>query len=249
MFITSSTGEVTAILTRAGRQLLSDNSASFQISGFSFSDDEIDYSLFDGSSDDAPNTDILSFPILEPSSNENGNCSQRFELLTKQFGTLNISEIHVDNISQNQTFNLVLGDRSRTKEIVIRTLRGYDSVYYLSSTNSNILNVDSDKKLQKLFDDKIEIICKNLGWKAKNVDIKYIDIAVQTYYPLVYVEFFSATRKFDGRRYGKKIEDAAGPEVLRRILGGSEISRAEYEGRYYKKALEVKNLIKNEFEN
>ncbi len=144
MFITSSTGEVTAILTRAGRQLLSDNSASFQISGFSFSDDEIDYSLFDGSSDDAPNTDILSFPILEPSSNENGNCSQRFELLTKQFGTLNISEIHVDNISQNQTFNLVLGDRSRTKEIVIRTLRGYDSVYYLSSTNSNILNVDSD---------------------------------------------------------------------------------------------------------
>jgi hypothetical protein len=49
----------------------------------------------------------------------------------------------------------------------------------------------------------------------------------QTYYLLVYVEFFSATRKYDGRRFGKKIEDFAGHEVLRRIYGGSEISKAE----------------------
>src|SRR3989344_3815476 len=86
-------------------------------------------------------------------------------------------------------------------------------------------------------------------WSTKNVEIKYLDLAIQTYYPIVYVEFFSGTRKFDGRRYGKIIEDSCGPEVLRRIIGGSEISKAEYEGRYYKRALEVKNLIKKEFEN
>src|SRR3989338_1704000 len=52
----------------------------------------------------------------------------------------------------------------------------------------------------------------------------------------------------DGRRYGKKIEDSAGTEVLRRISGGSEISKAEFEGQYYQKALAVKEMIKKEFE-
>ncbi|MBI2628916.1 Asp-tRNA(Asn)/Glu-tRNA(Gln) amidotransferase subunit GatA [Candidatus Pacearchaeota archaeon] len=107
----------------------------------------------------------------------------------------------------------------------------------------------ANKQVQSIIDDKISLMCEKLGWNKKQIEIKYIDVAVQTYYPIVYVEFFSGTRKFDGRRFGKKIEDVAGPEVLRRILGGSEISKAEYEGRYYKKALEVKQIIKEEFEN
>ena len=74
-----------------------------------------------------------------------------------------------------------------------------------------------------------------------------MDLAIETYYPLVYVEFFSATRKLDGRRYGKKIEESCGPEVLRRILGGSEITKAEHGGRYYYKALKVKKFIESEF--
>jgi len=71
---------------------------------------------------------------------------------------------------------------------------------------------------------------------------------VETYYPLVYVEFFSGTRKFDGRKYGFKIEDVSGKEVLRRILGGSEISKAEYHGKYYNKALKVKKFFEKEME-
>ena len=78
--------------------------------------------------------------------------------------------------------------------------------------------------------------------------MNYIDLAIETYYPLVYVEFFSGTRRFDGRKYGKKIEDSCGPEVLRRILGGSEISKAEYHGRYYYQTLKIKKLIEEEFE-
>jgi len=106
----------------------------------------------------------------------------------------------------------------------------------------------SDERIEKLIKKKIEEVVKKNGWKEKNVVIKLLDLAVQTYYPIVYVEFFSGTRKFDGRRYGKKIEEAAGPEVVRRILGGSEISKAEFEGKYYKKSLLVKKLIGEEFE-
>ncbi len=103
-------------------------------------------------------------------------------------------------------------------------------------------------EIQKLIDNKIEEAIKKFSWNKKLIEIKYIDVAVQTYYPIVYTEVYSGTRKFDGRRFGKKIEDVAGPELLRRILGGSEITKAEYEGRYYKKALQVKELIKEEFE-
>ena len=69
---------------------------------------------------------------------------------------------------------------------------------------------------------------------------------VQT--PVINIKTF-CPRKFDGRRYGKKIEDACGEEVLRRILGGREISKAEYHGTYYRKALAAKELIKKEFES
>ena len=112
-----------------------------------------------------------------------------------------------------------------------------------------IVNVNGvDPRIAKLVDGRVKAAVKKKSWVSKDVEIKHIDLAVQTYYPLVYVEFFSGTRRFDGRKYGKKIEDVCGPEVLRRILGGSEISKEEHHGAYYRKALEVKEIIKEEFE-
>ena len=105
-----------------------------------------------------------------------------------------------------------------------------------------------DKRIQELINEKIKIAFEKYKWKVKKIKLNYINLAIETYYPLVYVEFFSGTRRFDGRKYGKKIEDSCGPEVLRRILGGSEISKAEYHGRYYYLTLKVKKLIEEEFE-
>ncbi|MFC1685851.1 Asp-tRNA(Asn)/Glu-tRNA(Gln) amidotransferase subunit GatA [Nanoarchaeota archaeon] len=106
----------------------------------------------------------------------------------------------------------------------------------------------SDKKIVEVVKKKAEQVIKKLKWKSSNINLKHIKLAVATYYPLVYVEFFSATRKYDGRKYGKKIEEVAGPEVLRRILGGSEITKAEYGGQYYRTALKVKTLIKKDLD-
>ncbi len=105
-----------------------------------------------------------------------------------------------------------------------------------------------DERIQKLVDAKIEEAKKKHGWKIQKIKIEHIDLAIATYFPLVYTEFFSSTRRLDGRRYGKRIEQAAGPEVLRRILGGSEISKAEHAGRYYYLALKAKKIIEEEFE-
>lgn len=106
----------------------------------------------------------------------------------------------------------------------------------------------TDKRISKLINECIEKIAKGTGSSVKDIELKHIDLGIQTYYPIVYVEVFSSTRKFDGRKYGKKIEESCSEEVLRRILGGKEISKAEHHGKYYRKALQVKKLISAELE-
>jgi len=104
-----------------------------------------------------------------------------------------------------------------------------------------------NKEIYALVENAARSLAQKLKSQLKNVILKYTHLGVQTYYPIVYTEFYSGTRKFDGRRYGKKIEDSCGEEVLRRILGGKEISRAEHEGQYYRKALATKKLIAEDF--
>ncbi|RLI88280.1 MAG: Asp-tRNA(Asn)/Glu-tRNA(Gln) amidotransferase GatCAB subunit A [Candidatus Altiarchaeales archaeon] len=84
------------------------------------------------------------------------------------------------------------------------------------------------------------------GTEIIDVSLPNLEIALPTYYLNVYVEFFSATRKYDGRRYGHRIEDVCGEEVLRRILIGSYISQKEYSGRYYRRALMARSIIRKE---
>lgn len=131
-----------------------------------------------------------------------------------------------------------------------KTFEGKDvKVEKVGKVKVGILKIKGvDEKIQGLVDKRVEEL-KKKGWEVKEVGIEHIGIAVQTYYPIQYSEFFSGTRRFDGRRYGKKIEDTCGEEVLRRILGGSEITKAEFEGAYYEKALQIKRLIAEEFES
>lgn len=99
------------------------------------------------------------------------------------------------------------------------------------------INKTVNKKINQMVD---------LGAELVEVSFDYIDLCLPTYYLINYVEFFSATRKYDGRDYGYKIEDVCGDEVLRRINIGSYISQKEFSGKYYKKALQARSLIRNE---
>jgi aspartyl-tRNA(Asn)/glutamyl-tRNA(Gln) amidotransferase subunit A len=110
-----------------------------------------------------------------------------------------------------------------------------------------IPKINASKEIWDLIVKKVEVVCKKNSWKFENIEISHIDLGIQTYYPINYTEFFSGTRKFDGRKYGKKIEESCGAEVLRRILGGKEISKAEHAGKYYRRALGAKKIIEEEF--
>lgn len=103
-------------------------------------------------------------------------------------------------------------------------------------TESSVVRV-IDREVEKL---------KDLGAKVVDVELPNLERGLSAYYLIVSVEFFSGTRKFDGRKYGKRIEDVCGEEVLRRILRGRYISQKEYRGKYYQRALQVRTLIRKE---
>jgi aspartyl-tRNA(Asn)/glutamyl-tRNA(Gln) amidotransferase subunit A len=103
----------------------------------------------------------------------------------------------------------------------------------------------SDDKIVNIIEDRIDKMTEE-GAEVVELSFDYIDLCLPTYYLINYVEFFSATRKYDGRKYGYRIEDVCGDEVLRRIHIGSYISQKEYSGKYYKKALQARSLIRRE---
>lgn len=99
------------------------------------------------------------------------------------------------------------------------------------------------KEIAELIEKRTNEVAKKNNWTVKKINLP-LDIVIETYYMIVYTEFFSCTRKYDGRRFGKKIEEAGGPEVVRRIIGGSEITKAEHDGKYYREALKARNFLK-----
>jgi aspartyl-tRNA(Asn)/glutamyl-tRNA(Gln) amidotransferase subunit A len=100
-------------------------------------------------------------------------------------------------------------------------------------------------EVMKVTDRAVEGL-RDIGAEVIEVELPNLEKGLPTYYLIVSVEFFSATRKFDGRKYGHRIEEVCGDEVLRRILRGRHISRKEFRGKYYQRALQVRTLIRRE---
>ncbi len=103
----------------------------------------------------------------------------------------------------------------------------------------------SDQSIVNIIEDRINQM-QEAGAKVVELNFDYLELCLPTFYLINFVEFFSATRKYDGRKYGERIEEVCGDEVLRRIHMGSYISQKEYSGKYYKKALQARSLIKKE---
>lgn len=104
-----------------------------------------------------------------------------------------------------------------------------------------------DDEILKTYKKTLETL-KSQNVKIIECELPHIELGVSAYYPIVYTEVFSGTRKFDGVKFGQAIDEAAGDELKLRMQGGKLITQAEFEGAYYKKALAVKQLISEGFE-
>lgn len=101
---------------------------------------------------------------------------------------------------------------------------------------------------------------KNLGAEIVEVDLPMIKYALAAYYLLMPSEVSSNMSRFDGVRYGLKIEgddlmdtylntrqQGFGDEVKRRIMLGTFALSTGYYDAYYLKAQKVRAMILNEF--
>ncbi|MCE3234663.1 MAG: Glutamyl-tRNA(Gln) amidotransferase subunit [Vampirovibrio sp.] len=102
---------------------------------------------------------------------------------------------------------------------------------------------------------------KKLGAKVHTFSIPSIKYAVASYYILATAEASSNLARFDGVRYGLRVEgeniydtycktraEGFGPEVKRRIMLGTFSLSSGYYDAYYGKAQKIRKLLKNEFD-
>lgn len=111
---------------------------------------------------------------------------------------------------------------------------------------------------------KIEQYIKNISSKnVETIDIhlKYNDYAIATYYILTTAEASANLSRYDGVRYGFRVDEPSdlndmytlsrssgfGEEVKRRIMLGTYVLSSGYYDAYYKKAQKVRRLIKEDF--
>jgi aspartyl-tRNA(Asn)/glutamyl-tRNA(Gln) amidotransferase subunit A len=102
----------------------------------------------------------------------------------------------------------------------------------------------------------------SLGAEVVPVSLPHTQFAIATYYILAMAEASSNLARFDGVRYGHRSSQAQdlatmytrsrcegfGEEVMRRIMLGTYVLSAGYYDAYYKKAAQVRRLIRQDFE-
>jgi aspartyl-tRNA(Asn)/glutamyl-tRNA(Gln) amidotransferase subunit A len=122
--------------------------------------------------------------------------------------------------------------------------------YFPEGLDSRIARV-CDRALQSLVD---------AGATVKDIALPHTSLAIPVYYIIAPAEASSNLARFDGVRYGLRIEgdglramyeatrsQGFGAEVTRRILLGTYVLSAGYYDAYYRKAQQVRTLITEDF--
>ena len=123
--------------------------------------------------------------------------------------------------------------------------------------------------LSKLDNDVVKVFeeskkhYESLGAEFIDISLPNVSLSVPTYYVVAPAECSSNLSRFDGVKFGKRCDnpkdieelyiktrsEGFGDEVKRRILIGSYVLSAGFYDAYYKKAQQVRRLIKNDFDS
>ncbi|MFD1507572.1 Asp-tRNA(Asn)/Glu-tRNA(Gln) amidotransferase subunit GatA [Georgenia yuyongxinii] len=117
--------------------------------------------------------------------------------------------------------------------------------------------------VRRSFEESVELL-KQAGAEVVEVSCPSFDYALAAYYLIMPAEASSNLAKFDGMRFGLRVEPADGPataervmaatrgagfgdEVKRRIILGTHVLSAGYYDAYYGSAQKVRTLIQRDF--
>ncbi|HLH54730.1 MAG TPA: Asp-tRNA(Asn)/Glu-tRNA(Gln) amidotransferase subunit GatA [Verrucomicrobiae bacterium] len=116
-----------------------------------------------------------------------------------------------------------------------------------------------DPEVRKAIDSAVGQLQK-LGAELVEVSLPHTDYAIATYYIIATAEASANLARFDGIRYGARVEGSDpvelysktrgagfGAEVKRRILLGTYVLSSGYYDAYYIRAQKVRTLIRNDF--
>jgi len=116
-----------------------------------------------------------------------------------------------------------------------------------------------DNDVRKKIEAGIEIL-KKLGCKMVEIQMPHTDYAIAVYYIIATAEASSNLARYDGVRYGLRVNDDSllamyrktrgagfGAEVKRRIVLGTYVLSAGYYDAYYLKGQKVRELIAQDF--
>lgn len=104
----------------------------------------------------------------------------------------------------------------------------------------------ADEEIKENFE-KVKSKLERLGATLVDVTLPHTKEAIAVYYILQPAEVSSNLARFDGVRYGKG-RDSFGKEAKRRIVVGSYTLSSGYYDAYYRQALRVRTLVKQDFE-
>ncbi len=118
---------------------------------------------------------------------------------------------------------------------------------------------DLDPRIRAKCDAALALM-RELGAEVRDVSLPHTGLAIQVYYIIAPAEASSNLARFDGVRYGLRIEGDGlrgmyeatrsrgfGAEVTRRVLLGTYVLSAGYYDAYYRKAQQVRALITRDF--
>ncbi|MFX0059617.1 MAG: amidase family protein, partial [Candidatus Heimdallarchaeota archaeon] len=139
------------------------------------------------------------------------------------------------------------------KNSIEKKVIGVPKEFFGEGINKQVKNSVS-KSIKKL---------ESLGTVLVEITIPHLEYTIPTYYLICMSEASSNLARYDGLRYGKMSKDTSGDiydvfsktrtnnfgtEVRRRIFLGTYALSAGYYDMYYIKALKVRNLIRNDFQ-
>jgi aspartyl-tRNA(Asn)/glutamyl-tRNA(Gln) amidotransferase subunit A len=123
-----------------------------------------------------------------------------------------------------------------------------------------LLGAGLDDEVRQSVERAIEVY-RELGAEIVDVELPHAKYSIAVYYIIATAEASSNLARFDGVRYGFRTEESStlremyrrtrdegfGPEVKRRIMLGTYVLSSGYYEAYYRKAQQVRALIKQDF--
>jgi len=117
----------------------------------------------------------------------------------------------------------------------------------------------SDSDIIERFDSTLAAL-QSAGYEVRDIDMPNISYSLAVYYIIMPAEASTNLARFDGIRYGLSVQaddigavyartrgQGFGPEVRRRILIGTFVLSAGYADAYYRRARDVRELIRSDF--